>query len=157
MNVRGATRLTTWPDRLLETTAERILLSAAERMRIGRLTIVLPDGQVRVVGDPDATERAEIQVHDPAAASRLLLRGETGAGEAYMDGLWSSPDLVGLLTLAARNRSALALDGGWWRRPLQWPITLAHRARRNTRTGSRRNIGAHYDLGNDLYRLFLDE
>ncbi len=157
MNVRGATRLSSWPDRTLETTAERVLLSAAERIRIGRLTIVLPDGRVRVVGDPAATERAEIHVHDPAAASRLLLRGETGAGEAYMDGQWSSPDLVGLLTLAARNRSALALHGGWWRRPLQWPITLAHRARRNTRTGARRNIEAHYDLGNDLYRLFLDE
>ena len=110
-----------------------------------------------MVGDPTSERRAEIRIHDPAVAGRLLLRGETGAGEAYVDGQWSSPDLVGLIELAALNRAALALGDSWWHRPLQWPATLAHRARRNSRTGSRRNIHAHYDLGNDLYRLFLDE
>ena len=87
----------------------------------------------------------------------ILLHGETGAGEAYMDGLWSSPDLVTLIELGVRNREALALTRGWWRIPLQLRRTVAHRARRNTRGGSRRNIAAHYDLGNDFYRLFLDE
>jgi len=74
-----------------------------------------------------------------------------------MDGLWSSPDLVALIELASLNRASLALSAGWWRVPRQLVRTLAHRARRNTRTGSRRNIAAHYDLGNDFYRLFLDE
>jgi cyclopropane-fatty-acyl-phospholipid synthase len=74
-----------------------------------------------------------------------------------MDGLWSSPDLPALLRVVALNREALALPQGWWRRPLRLQKTLAHRARRNTITGSRRNIEAHYDLGNDFYRLFLDE
>ena len=74
-----------------------------------------------------------------------------------MDGLWSSPDLPALLRLAARNREALALSGGWFRVPAQLGRTIAHRTRRNTRSGSRRNIAAHYDLGNDFYRLFLDE
>ena len=157
MTVRAPARLACWPSRTIASTAERLLLSAAERIRIGRLTIVLPDGRVRVVGDPTSERQAEIRVHDPAAATRLLLRGETGAGEAFMDGLWSSPDLVGLIELAALNRSALALDAGWWHALLQLPVTLAHRARRNTRDGARRNIHAHYDLGNDLYRLFLDE
>jgi cyclopropane-fatty-acyl-phospholipid synthase len=87
----------------------------------------------------------------------MLLGGEIGAGEAYMDGLWSSPDLPALLTVAALNREALALPKGWWRLPFHLSRTLAHRARRNTIAGSRRNIEAHYDLGNDLYRLFLDE
>jgi cyclopropane-fatty-acyl-phospholipid synthase len=74
-----------------------------------------------------------------------------------MDGLWSSPDLPALLRVAALNREALALPRGWWRLPLRLQKTLAHRARRNTVAGSRRNIEAHYDLGNDFYRLFLDE
>jgi cyclopropane-fatty-acyl-phospholipid synthase len=87
----------------------------------------------------------------------MLLGGEIGAGEAYMDGLWSSPDLPALLRVAALNREALALLMGWWRLPLRIKNALAHRARRNTVTGSRRNIRAHYDLGNDFYRLFLDE
>ncbi len=87
----------------------------------------------------------------------MLLGGEIGAGEAYVDGLWSSPDLPGLLGVAALNREALALAKGWWRAPLRLRSTLAHRLRRNTVRGSRRNIEAHYDLGNDFYRLFLDE
>ena len=80
-----------------------------------------------------------------------------GPARRYMDGLWSSPDLPALLRLAARNRESLALSGGWFRVPAQLGRTIAHRARRNTRAGSRRNIAAHYDLGNDFYRLFLDE
>ena len=88
---------------------------------------------------------------------KLLVDGETGGGEAYMDGLWSSPDLAGLLRWAALNRESLALSTGWFRRPAQLRRTLAHRFRRNTKRQSRRNISAHYDLGNDFYRTFLDE
>ena len=74
-----------------------------------------------------------------------------------MDGLWSSPDLPALLRFAAVNRASLALAEGWWRVPVQLQRTLAHRARRNSKDQARRNISAHYDLGNDFYRLFLDE
>ena len=74
-----------------------------------------------------------------------------------MDGAWSSPGLPAALAVAAINREALGVTGGWLRLPLQVPRTIAHRARRNTVAGSRRNIHAHYDLGNDFYRLFLDE
>ena len=59
--------------------------------RVGCLTVVLPDGRRRVFGDPASERRAEIRVHDEAAALRMLLHGEIGLGEAYMDGLWSSP------------------------------------------------------------------
>jgi cyclopropane-fatty-acyl-phospholipid synthase len=141
----------------VEAFALRMALGAASRIRVGRLTVVLPDGRRRTYGEWDANRQAEIHVHDPAAALRLLLHGETGMGEAYMDGQWSSPDLVGLIELAALNREALALGRSWWRLPLEIPRRLAHRARRNTKTQARTNIAAHYDLGNDLYRLFLDE
>ena len=143
--------------RLLDDAATRVMLGAGSRIREGGLTVVLPDGTRRELGDPEAADCAELRIHDPAVALRMLLGGEVGAGEAYMDGLWSSPDLPALLAVAARNREGLAMPDGWWRAPLRWRRAIAHRARRNTRTGSRRNIEAHYDLGNDFYRLFLDE
>ena len=73
-----------------------------------------------------------------------------------MDGHWSSPDLPALLRLAALNRETLALNR-WIQLPLRLPQLAAHRARRNTLRQSRANIRAHYDLGNEFYRLFLDE
>jgi cyclopropane-fatty-acyl-phospholipid synthase len=150
-------RTSVGPDRILEATARRVMLGAARRIGVGRLAVVLPDGSRRVYGDPASAHLGEIRVHDDAAAVRMLFGGEIGAGEAYMDGLWSSPDLPALLRVAALNREALSLPKGWWRLPMQLQKTIAHRTRRNTIAGSRRNIEAHYDLGNDFYRLFLDE
>ena len=142
---------------VVEDVARRTMLAAARRIRVGRLIVVLPDGSRRTFGDAASALVGELQVHDLAAAVRLLLGGEIGAGEAYMDGLWSSPDLPALIKVAALNREALALSEGWWRWPVKLQKTLAHRLRRNTVSGSRRNIEAHYDLGNDFYRVFLDE
>ena len=142
---------------LVADAAERVLLGAASRIRIGRLTVELPDGRRRSFGDLASDRHGEIVIHDRAAMVRLLIDGETGAGEAYMDGQWSSPDLAGLLLLAALNRQELALVGGWWRLPTQAARIVAHRLRRNTPLQARRNIASHYDLSNDLYRLFLDE
>jgi cyclopropane-fatty-acyl-phospholipid synthase len=157
MNHQPALMLRPWPGRLVDEAARRVMLGAARRIHVGRLTVELPDGSRHGFGDPTSAIAGEIRVHDAAAAVRMLLGGEIGAGEAYMDGLWSSPDLPALLRVAARNREALAMPAGWWRWPLRAKNALAHRARRNTLTGSRRNIEAHYDLGNDFYRLFLDE
>ncbi len=142
---------------ILERAARKVMLAAATRVREGLLTVVLPDGSRQTFGDPSSDRTAEIHIHDAAATVRMLVGGDTGAGEAYMDGLWSSPDLPALLKLASVNRDALALSAGWWRIPARLSKTIVHRARRNTKGGSRRNIAAHYDLGNDFYRLFLDE
>ncbi len=142
---------------ILDRLAWRMAMAGASRIRTGHLTAVLPDGSSRAFGDPTSDLRAEIHIHDRRALVRMLTGGETGGGEAYMDGLWSSPDLPALLRFAALNRSALALSTGWWRVPAQLRRTLAHRARRNTKGNSRRNIAAHYDLGNEFYGLFLDE
>jgi len=158
MSVRAPVRpLAGFVDRTADSIAVRAGLAAAARISVGRLTVVRPDGRRQVFGDPAAERRAEIHVHDVAAALRILLGGETGAGEAYVDGMWSSPDLEALIELAALNRSSLALSRGWWHVPMEVPRRLAHRARRNTVAQARRNIAAHYDLGNDFYRLFLDE
>jgi len=148
---------TRWlPVPIVDRVGRATLLAAARRIQVGRLTIVLPDGSREVVGQSGGPE-AEIRIHDERGVLGMFLGGETGAGEAYMDGRWSSPDLAELLKLAARNREALALTRGWWRLPLQIPRILAHRSRRNTVGQASRNIRRHYDLGNDFYRLFLDE
>lgn len=100
---------------------------------------------------------ASIHVHDPDFYRQIAANGSVGAGEAYMEGAWSCDDLVSLVRLLVRNRdlldgveSGLARLGGWAMKAL-------HASRRNTRTGSRRNISAHYDLGNEFFRIFLDE
>ncbi len=150
-------RLTAPLDPLLTRVAARIALGAAARIKVGCLTVQLPDGSRRVFGDPEASLHGEMHIHDMEALTRILLGGEVGGGEAYIDGLWSSPDLVALVSLAVANRQALALSRGWWRIPARLGRTVAHRRNRNTKSGSRRNITAHYDLGNDFYRLWLDD
>jgi cyclopropane-fatty-acyl-phospholipid synthase len=104
--------------------------------------------------DPAAPLRAVLEVHSPAFY-RGLLRGSLGLAEAHMDGLWSSPDLVALVRLGARNGEALDRPRRWLR-PFIGPARALGRAR-NTIHRSRRQIAAHYDLGNDLFALFLDE
>lgn len=131
--------------RIVEGLARRIGLAAASRIRVGCLTMVMPDGSHHEFGDRTSQHRGEIRFENGRALAHMLLHGETGAGEAYMDGGWTSPDLSALLDLAVLNRGALALSRGWWRVPGQLGRTLTHRNRRNTRTQSRRNIAAHYD------------
>ena len=142
---------------LIDRLAVRVMLAAARRIRYGRLTVELPDGRREQFGDAAGGLAAELRVHDVRAVRRILLGGDLGAGEAYMDGLWSSPDLPVLAKLASINREGLGLTRGWWRIPAKLVKTIGHRLRRNTIDGARRNIAAHYDLGNDFYRLFLDE
>ena len=143
--------------RLVDQSAERLIGELGKRLSVGRLTVRFPDGTRRTFAGHTEGPAAEIHIHDLRAVWAIFFGGEPGAGEAYMDHHWSSPDLPGALALAALNREALGVTRGWLRAPLQLPRTIAHRARRNTMSGSRRNIAAHYDLGNDFYRLFLDE
>ncbi len=126
-----------------------------ERLERGVLWLRLPDGDLRAFGDDPTGPTALLAVHEWRFFSRLVLGGDTGAGESFMDGDWSSPDLVALVRLFLANESALELRGfsGGLRRLADRAL---HLTRRNTRRGAKRNIRAHYDLGNDFYRLFLD-
>lgn len=142
-----------WRDRASLRAVERLLL----KLPRGKLTLALPDGTRRVFigerlgGDP----AAEIRLLDPRALRRLLTGGDVGFAESYIDGEWSSPDLLALLDLALVNQDALAslLDGG----PMVRAVNrIRHRLRDNSRRGSRRNIAFHYDLGNDFYAEWLD-
>ncbi|MDE0691519.1 MAG: cyclopropane-fatty-acyl-phospholipid synthase [Gammaproteobacteria bacterium] len=98
-----------------------------------------------------------VTVHQADFFRRLLLRGSVGAGESYMDGEWDCDDLPALLRIMLRNRSALEGLEGLASVPAAVGDALGHRFRRNTLRGSRRNIHAHYDLGNDFFRIFLDQ
>jgi cyclopropane-fatty-acyl-phospholipid synthase len=122
----------------------------------GQLTLGLPDGGEDVFGQPGSMPQAELVVHRSRFFSRVMLSGDIGFGEAYVDGDWSSPDLVRLLCLLAQREDVLN-DRRFWPalagRALNF---MSHLRRPNTVAGSRRNIGEHYDLGNDFYRLFLD-
>jgi cyclopropane-fatty-acyl-phospholipid synthase len=157
MSDRAGTASATGQAGLRARAADRLILELGQRLRIGHLTLVMPDGVRHEFSGRHPGPRGEIRLHDRAALWRVFLGGEPGAGEAYMDGAWSSPDLAAALRVAALNRDALGVTRGWVRLPLQVPRVIAHRLRRNTIAGTRRNIRAHYDLGNDFYRLFLDD
>jgi cyclopropane-fatty-acyl-phospholipid synthase len=126
----------------------RLLAAAAERAGRGRVALVLPDGTRLPAARAPA---AEIVLRRHRALWRVLAGGGIGLAESYMDGDWDTPDLPGLLALLAEaHRGAgVPVPLGPWHR-------LMHLARPNTRRGSRRNIAAHYDLGNDFFRLWLD-
>jgi cyclopropane-fatty-acyl-phospholipid synthase len=106
---------------------------------------------------PGQTLRATLRVRDPEFYRRTALNGSVGAAEAYMDGMWDCDDLVALVRILVRNRDRLdAMERGFARfggALLRAWSTL----NRNTRAGSRRNIAAHYDLGNEFFKLFLDQ
>ena len=130
----------------------RVALTLLDQIRIGSLTVVERGNRVRFgAGTPAAT----IDVHSPQFW-RLLMRGSRGLAESYALGLWDSPDLVAVIRLAARN--ATLLDRvRTWTAPLWTPGQRARAAlHRGTRQRSRRNIEAHYDLGNELFELMLD-
>lgn len=130
-----------------------LVLALFEQIDHGRLEVRLPDGAERLFGHGQPA--ACLQVHDRATFTRTLHNGDIGFAEAYIDGQWDSPDLPGLLTLLAQNRTPLrrALFGNWQR--LLW-ARLRHWLNANTRSGSKRNIMAHYDLGNTFYQHWLD-
>jgi cyclopropane-fatty-acyl-phospholipid synthase len=133
-----------------------VLRAVASHIGVGRLTIKTPSGD-RIVAQADtAGPDAVLELHRWRAVRRLARGGSIGFAEAYMDGDWSSPDLAVFLELAALNLDRLAkrLHG---MAPLRMLNRLSHLRRANTRRGSRRNIAAHYDLGNAFYRLWLDD
>ena len=135
------------------------LLDRLAGLRHGALVISDGLGDVRL-GEAEPMPGAPIvrlQVLDADAYARIAAGGSVGAAEAYMDGQWRCDDLVGLVRLLVRNRDLLdAMEGGAARLS-GWLLKGVHALRRNTRSGSRRNIAAHYDLGNGLFGLFLSD
>ncbi len=159
MNLRDPTLagLTGHPPRAasLSGLARTLVRGRLGALREGRLLVREPGGAT-AFGPGGGIETA-VTVRDPAFYAELAFGGSVGAGESYMLGHWRADDLTALVRLLLRNREALdGMEDGLAR--LSAPLRVAaHWVHRNTRAGSRRNIAAHYDLGNELYRLFLDE
>jgi cyclopropane-fatty-acyl-phospholipid synthase len=133
--------------------ATLLALDMLDRIGGGALGVDLPGGLHLHLGH--GKPAAHLQVHDHAVFAETLARGDIGFAEAYMDGLWDSDDPSALLTLLANNREVL--DAAIRGRVLRLLChRLAHLLNANTRRRARRNIEAHYDLGNDFYALWLD-
>jgi len=136
--------------------AARAVLRLLQRLEAGRLELRLPDGTQASFGAAAGDGlRAAIHVHDWQVFGAVLRRGDLGFAESYIDGHWSTPDLPVLLQLLVAQRESLErmVYGSWWGSLLD---RVRHLLNRNSRRGSRRNIHAHYDLGNEFYALWLD-
>lgn len=135
--------------------AVRKVLEFAGLVENGRLEIALPDGRVFAFGGKAPGPQARMNIQDYAFA-RAFAHGDIGVAESYMRGEWSTPDLTAFLELFCVNQHAIArlLAGKPFVRLAQMAWHWLHR---NTRAGSRRNIHAHYDLGNAFYSKWLDE
>ena len=142
----------------LDRLAKTLVLAQLKKIKHGRLRLIdgaldLSFGQRTASGPFDLT----VRVLGPRFYSEVAFAGTVGAGEAYIDGLWQCEHLTDLVRLFVVNREMMNdMDAGWSRvsAPL---LKLAHWLNRNDKRGSRRNIAAHYDLGNRFFELFLDE
>ena len=137
--------------RVVDRAAVAILERELGHLAGGALDVTLPDGSRRSFG---AGDPVRLEIHDRAFFRRLATRGKVGFGESYTAGDWDTDDLVGLFELLVQNAAAAAARNGAVRRLLE------ARPRPNRRNGllrARHNISYHYDLGNDLFRLMLDE
>jgi len=126
-----------------------------ESFRSGRLELVC-GSRTYTGGDAAGGISATILVHDERFFSRVLWREEIGMGESFMDGDWSSPDLVAVARFAIRNLAELNRRNRFASLASRWRTRLRHALRSNSVRGSRRNIRCHYDLSTEFFRLFLD-
>ena len=122
---------------------------------VGTLTLTAPDGSIHRMEGAQPGLDARMEVRDGRFVRRVLATGDVGFADSYIAGEWDSPDLARLLTAFSANFDGISrlMDGQPLVRFANW---AAHALNRNSRSGSRRNISAHYDLGDDFYRLWLD-
>ena len=134
----------------------QILLKLAQHLPVGSITINGPDGKAHRFEGDETGPAAILNIHNERCIRRFMTGGILGFNEAYLDGDWSSPDVAGLFEFALVNEKAMKtiLRGKAWYRFL---AGISHFLRPNTKRGAKKNISAHYDLGNDFYELWLDE
>jgi cyclopropane-fatty-acyl-phospholipid synthase len=148
--------LAAWP--------RQVVLNLLQGMRKGRLTLTLPEGAQLTLGqEPESPFQATMTINREALFQKVLLNGQLGFAQAYLDGDWDTPDLEAVVAWFIYNMDeSTILEGSqhkpFWLNALGVLDRLRHRLRANTAgKGSQRNIHEHYDLSNDFFRLFLDE
>ena len=124
------------------------------RLDCGRMTIILPDGRTVDFTSPNPGPEAVLVLHRWCTVWRTITRGDMGFAEAFIDGDCSSPDIAKVVELFVRNQPMLERMAGW--APVHFINKLFHMRRANTKRGSKRNIVAHYDLGNEFFEHWLD-
>ncbi|MGK0442004.1 MAG: cyclopropane-fatty-acyl-phospholipid synthase [Pseudohongiellaceae bacterium] len=137
------------------TLTKRLVFSLLNRLQHGHIRLIEGDSHYDF-GHQGVELCAELIIIDPQAYKRILFGGSIGASEAYVEGLWQTDSLVNLIRIFSRNLQALQKHEdrfGWLSKPFN---LFRHRSNRNNKSGSRTNIAAHYDLSNDMYRMFLD-
>ncbi len=140
-----------WFDRL----CRKFTLNFLSQLRHGSITVI-EAGEAQQFGDADAELKTTITVTDPAFYQKLVLAGSVGGGEAYIHGFWRCDNLTALVQIFARNLDVLDKMDSTWARLSRPMLKVLNFRNRNTISQSRRNIAAHYDLGNAMYQLFLD-
>jgi len=138
--------------------AARAIFALLRQIRGGTLDVQLPDGQMLHFGELPAQgsgHRAALRLVNWKVCAAALKSGDIGFAESYIAGDWTTPDLVALLELFIHNRDTIEalIYGTWWG---SLAYRLRHLFNRNSRSGSAKNIHAHYDLGNRFYKLWLD-
>ncbi len=136
--------------------SRQLVFRRLESLAVGRIVVREADGEFSFGGNAHSRLQAELVIDDPAFYSALALGGTLGAAESWIRGEWHSQHLATLVRILLHNQEAMsALEGGaaWLADPAR---RILHALRRNTHRGSRRNIAAHYDLGNDFFEAFLD-
>jgi len=134
---------------------KKLFLGSLDGLQGGFLEVVCPKATY-AFGDPTAELRAMAVIHDERFFARAVTGADVGIGESYMDGDWTSPDMVSLVRLATRNLRRLDAQNPLLSALRRAASRLRHRLRDNNLKGSQKNIRAHYDLSNDFYALFLD-
>ena len=141
-----------WPERW----ARQLVLGQLQRLQRGSICLV-EGGKRSTFGRGEGGPEVVLRVHHPRFYRALALGGSIGAAEAYIQGWWSCDDLPAICRLAVANREWMRKRERGWAWVAALGRMLGHALNRNTLRGSRRNIAAHYDLGNDFFRLFLDD
>jgi len=144
------------PPTLFQKRCMNFIVTLLNRIRHGAIRMTLPDGTARTFGPESTKDPGVMDIHDYGFFSRVILGGDIGLGEAYVDGLWDSPDPVTVISAFIENRNSVS-DGGFITTVYtRLRDRILHLARANTPSGARRNIRRHYDLSNDFFETFLD-
>jgi cyclopropane-fatty-acyl-phospholipid synthase len=157
MNNNLSKQMPKTPVRWIDKICRPLLFSRLQKIEIGHVKIVDQLGE-QLFGKAEHSGElsVEIKVEDPRFYSDIAFGGTVAAGEAYMQGYWSCNNLTGLVRIMLRNRHVMdQVEGGFslFKAPI---LRFIHWLNRNSQAGSRRNIEAHYDLGNEMFELFLD-